>query len=377
MLGERVKWGNSKRIVRHGFLLMLLLWGTVEMGYGQDKKRTYANFQGTYEAGINLLGLLTGNVSNPGNAINGNVKSYSTLSVPLGVLGLLSATQYLEFTTDGNHSNVRTIMGGTPVTVKSSFPREVLGLLSNVEIGYFNNLSSVSASLVNRSGYRSDNQTVVYSGSSLLNLVNGAGQFEITLTPPVDYHGIFVKLSGYGLNVLLSNQLFHAYIYEDYVYSSCEEKNVPLDVLYGVRSEAIGAATSLGGVTNPYNAITDNGTDYATMNVVVGALNAVYLNTIFPTPSESGQRLRIIMEDPGGLLNLTFLSSFTIQPYLRDQPVGPPLAASSPLLNLRLLPGTNKFELAYNIDQVFDRVELRFDNTVTALTSLRVYEVSR
>ncbi|SFC13174.1 hypothetical protein SAMN05421747_1051, partial [Parapedobacter composti] len=28
-------------------------------------------------------------------------------------------------------------------------------------------------------------------------------------------------------------------------------------------------------------------------------------------------------------------------------------------------------------DNPFDRVELRFDNTVTALTSLRVYEVSR
>src|SRR5690606_23110294 len=36
MLGERVKWENSKRIVRHGFLLMLLLWGTVEVGYGTN-----------------------------------------------------------------------------------------------------------------------------------------------------------------------------------------------------------------------------------------------------------------------------------------------------------------------------------------------------
>src|SRR5690606_6780684 len=108
-----------------------------------------------------------------------------------------------------------------------------------------------------------------------------------------------------------------------------------------------------------------------------GALNTIYLNTIFETASVPGQRLRVILEDPGGLLDLGLLSSFTIQPYLRDQPAGPPLAASSPLLNLRLLPGTNKFELAYDIDEVFDRVELRFENTVTALTSLRVYEVSR
>src|SRR5690606_36607904 len=39
------KWENSIRIVRHGFLLMLLLWGTVETGYGQT--RTYLTGQKT------------------------------------------------------------------------------------------------------------------------------------------------------------------------------------------------------------------------------------------------------------------------------------------------------------------------------------------
>ncbi|SFC80009.1 hypothetical protein SAMN05421747_12822, partial [Parapedobacter composti] len=43
-------------------IFILLLLGVVKVGYGQDKKRTYANFQGSYEAGINLFGLLTGSV---------------------------------------------------------------------------------------------------------------------------------------------------------------------------------------------------------------------------------------------------------------------------------------------------------------------------
>ncbi|SFC79599.1 hypothetical protein SAMN05421747_1281, partial [Parapedobacter composti] len=42
--------------------LLVLLCGMAGVGYGQDKKRTYANFQGSYEAGINLFGLLTGSV---------------------------------------------------------------------------------------------------------------------------------------------------------------------------------------------------------------------------------------------------------------------------------------------------------------------------
>src|SRR5690606_17451737 len=67
MLGERVKWGNSKRIVRHGFLLMLLLWGTLEVGYGQ-RARMYADWYGTYTAGI--LGNST--VSNSYNAVGAN-----------------------------------------------------------------------------------------------------------------------------------------------------------------------------------------------------------------------------------------------------------------------------------------------------------------
>lgn len=358
-------------------VLALLLVGVLTEGVGQDKKRTYANFQGTYEAGVNLLGLLTGTVSNAGHAVDGNVTTHSTLSVPVGVLGLLSATQYLEFTTDGNHRNVRTIPAGTPVTVKSSFPAEILGLLSSVEIGYFSDLEPVGFTLSNRAGYNTGNRTVEYAGAALLNLLNGTGQFEITFAPDDDYQGVFVKLSGNGLSVLLSNQLFHAYIYEDYSYTSCAEKHQPLDVLHGTRSESIGALTSLGGVTNPYNILNSDHTDYATMNVGVGALNTIYLNTVFPTPSDPRQAVRVVLEDPESLLDLSVLSSFSFQPYNRDVAVGSPITANGSLISARLLPGTKKYELAFKIDDPFDRVELRFDNTVTVLTSLRIYEVSR
>src|SRR5690606_38181453 len=283
----------------YAFVLILLLLfspGWVGKVVGQDQKRTYANFQGTYEEGINLLGLLTGQVSNASNAIDGNVTTYSTLSVPVAVTGLLSATQYLEFTTDGNHANVRTIPAGTPVTVKSSFPVELLGLLSNVEIGFYKDLKPVGGTLTNQAGFNTGDRTVVYSGSSLLNLLTGTGQFEATFTPDEDYHGVFVRLTGKGLSVALSNQVFHAYIYEDHTYADCQEKNLPIDILHGTRSGSIGALTSLGGVSNPYNLLNSDYSDYATMNVGVGALNTIYLNTIFPTPSDPGQVVRVVLE---------------------------------------------------------------------------------
>src|SRR5690606_4727773 len=156
--------------------------------------------------------------------------------------------------------------------------------------------------LFNRSGYNTSNRTGEYSGAALLNLLNATGQFELTFAPDDDYQGVYVALSGNGLSVLLSNQLFHAYIYEDYIYTNCEEKHQPVDVLHGTRSAAVGALTTLGGVTNPYNILNSDYTDYATMTVGVGALTTIYLNTVFPTPTDPGQVVRVVVEGPGSLL---------------------------------------------------------------------------
>lgn len=374
MLGKRVKWENSKCIVRHGFLLMLLLWGTVEVGYGQDQVRKYATRQ--VNRSIALLGL-GGSIDNPTHVVDQNPQTASTLQFLVGALGLTYAEQVVDFNPnpEATTAYLPTLPAGTPITLKLSLPRELLGVLTGVIIQPITDLNYEGGLF--GAGWNYTNVGSPVPNTNLLALLSGAGESEITITPNVAYQGVRVRLTS-ALGLSGSMGFFHAYVMEDSPQPlDCEERNTPIDVLSGTRSTGLSLLTSLGGVTNPYNAINGNVTDYATMNVGVGALNTIYLNTIFETASLPGQRVRVILEDPGGLLNLTLLSSFTIQPYLRDQPVGPPLAASSPLLNLRLLPGTNKFELAYNIDQVFDRVELRFDNTVTALTSLRVYEVSR
>ena len=357
-------------------LLVTLFCGTGLEAYGQDKVRTYANFQGSYEAGINLLGLLTGVVSDGSNAIDHNVKTFSTLSVPVGVLGLLSATQYLEFTSNGQHSTVRTIPANTSVTVKTVFAKEVLGLLSGVEIGYFSDLKPVNGGLLNRAGYNTDKRFPVYTGASLLNLLNGAGEFEVTFSPPQTYNGVYIKLSGNGLSVLLTNNVFHAYITENGTIPNCSERNNPIDILSGVRSASIGALTSLGGVANPYNLLNSDLTDFATMNVGVGALNTVFLNTVFPTDSKLPQIVKIILDQPNNLLDLNLLGGFTIQPYSRSTPIGSPISSNN-FLKIRLLPGTQKYELYLKVNNPFDRVEIRLDNTINLLTSLRVYNVSR
>lgn len=368
-----------------------LILGAAQEGYGQDTRRVYANFQGVFERGTGALSIpvLVGEVQNPLNAINktghGNLANHSTLNVPIGALDLVETTQFLAFTNDGTLNTVRQLPAEKSVTIKFSLPKELLGLLSSVKIGTFTNLSArsrnwpllVSIGTGHNAGHNSEDRTESLSAESLLNLLNGAGEFEVTLTPTTPYNGIYLSLTSV-LSLGLSANLFHAYIMEE---SSepldCDERNKAIDVLSGTRSNEIGALTSLGGVANPYNVTNGNIYEYATMNVGVGALNTVYLNTIFPTASPLDQRVRIVLDDPGGLLNSGLLSSFTIQPMLRHQDSGPPLEINNPLLNIRLLPGSTKYELAYTIHDPFDRIELRFDNTLTALTSLKVYEVSR
>ena len=127
------------------FFLVFLLFFMPAYLYAQCENtgRTYANFQGAYLDGLSVLGgSLYGNIANASNAVNGQVKDASTLSVPIGVLGLTgSATQFLEFTNDGTSAGKRTIAANTAVTVKLALPKELLGLLSNFEIGSFTDYS--------------------------------------------------------------------------------------------------------------------------------------------------------------------------------------------------------------------------------------------
>lgn len=370
---------------------MLLVLGVVHAGWGQDKKRTYASFQGTYERGLGLLGAptLVGQIIRPTHAANGNPQDSSTLTVPIGALNIVESTHFLEFTTNGQHSSVRNIPSNTAVSVKFSLPKEVLGLLSSVSIGTFTNLNPVSRDwsgalgLVgegHNTGYNSTNRVEYYAGASLLNLLNGAGQFEITFTPTTNYQGVYLSL-GSVLSLGLSADLFHAYILEEYSYSDCEEKNDAIDLLSGVRAGTVvgGIANATGFVNNPWNAIDSDETTYAEINTGAQLLSEIYHTTIFQTPSSPGDIVKLILQDPGAsLLELDLLQGFTIQPFLRNMPVGTPITNASNLLSLKLLGGAgNKYTLSVPISGTFDRIEIKMGGVADALSVLRVYEVSR
>lgn len=344
---------------------MTVLLLAIHEGWGQDKVRKYASRQ--YDFSVRLLGL-GGSIENEGRAVNGQPHNASTLKFTVGALGLY-AEQVLDFNPNpsaDNANNSPTFSAGTPITLKISLPSSLLGLGNTVIIQPINNLRRTNYSNVGNS----------ISESSLLSLLNGDGEAEITIVPNVDFQGIRIRLTSI-LDVGASMSLFHAYILEDAILP-CDEKDKAIDILSGVRAGAVDLANATGTVNNPWNAIDGNPNTYTEINTGAQVLSEVYHTTIFQTASRSNQVTQMILQNPdGGLLDLGLLNDFTIQPYLRTVPVGQPLKASN-LLSLRLLPGSsNKYELIIPIEGSFDRIEIKMGGVADVLNRLRIYEINR
>ncbi|MGM9477361.1 Ig-like domain-containing protein [Pedobacter sp. GSP4] len=352
----------------------------------ENTKRTYANFQGSIQYGFKVLGgsLIMGTISDAGNAVNGQVKYASTLGVGLGLAGLASSTQFLQFNDAGGLA--RSIPANTPVTIKISLPTEVLSVLSGVEIGTFTGLHTIPADWPlfgllgpgNDAGYTATNINPIYTSANIAGVISGSGEMEITLTPSQIYNGIYVKVSGNLLSVALSTKLFHAYIMEtttDQI--DCDEV---IDVLSGVQPTVIGGVlNATGKVTDPFNSIDNDKDSYALMDVGASVLNKIYLTAIFNKPSQPKDSVSIILGKPGGgLLDLNLLTGFIIQPYLNGAKAGNAFDNTGTFLNLRLFPGsTDKYVLTFPITDVYDRLEITTGGLAGVLGSLKVYDIKR
>ncbi len=289
------------------------------------KVRTYANFQGSLKAGTSLLlGHITGDITNAPFAANAVVTDASTLSIAAALGGLTSITQYLEFTTNGTHATARTIPANTPVTFKITLPTALLSLASGLSAGYYTGLNSVPAAWPalgagHDAGWQATTEVVSYSGASLLNALNGMGEIELTIIPPASFNGVFFRLTGDGVGLGISSDLFHAYIMENA--GSTIPFAQPIDILSGVRAGTAvgGIASATGGVTNPWNAVDVDPSPYATfaeINTGAQLLSEVFHTTIFNTPCKAGDSIRLILQQPGaGLIDLSLLSGFSVRLY--------------------------------------------------------------
>lgn len=350
---------KTKLVWFYFLLISLLSTGVVDIVHGQTiKKRKYANFQGY---GTGLLG---GTLNNANRLLDGDPKTAATL----GALLLSETVLYLGFSTDGSFGKLTTLPTGTDITIKFSLPQELLGVGTGITIGTFSGLGAVLGGK-----YNAATKNVYHNQAALLGLLNGYGVFEYTLTTKEASQGIYLALSTV-LSLGLSVDVYHAFIKENSTAIDCDSYNKPLDVLSGVKT---GVATALSAANNPYNVMNDDPNSFASINIVAGALGSSFLTTIFPTPAVRPQMVRMVLERPGGLLDLDLLGGFSIKLYNGTSQVGSVVEASQ-FLSLRLLAGSSgKVEVYFRADALFDRVEINVNSTVKLLSSLNVYEIRR
>jgi len=319
---------------------------------------TQKNFANTQRWGSNI----TGGVTNPGNAVDGNLQTFSTITTGLGILGIGTTWQILEWN--------QTITAGTPVTIKLGSEYGGLTLAG----GY-----SVVGTKRNGSGTPIDIGTLQNVSGSLLNLLPGQNNFEYTFVPsnntgPQAYDGVRIVLSSL-VSVAQNAKVYEAYYDVPATQIACG--NDAEDVLFGAVDLGIGVAIVLVGVDNAQNAIDNSPTSFATLASGAGILAAAEMTVVFRTPSVVGDSLKISISRPGTLITANVLAGLSIQPILNDALSGPAFENTSTLLNLQILGAGDEAILTLVPTQSFDKVRIRFGGVVNVLDILRVHDVRR
>lgn len=320
-------------------------------------QRDYANMQ-------SWGSIVTGGVANPVNAIDGNPQTYSTIVTGIGLLGIGTTFQTLQWT--------ETITAGTPVTLKLG--SEYSGLI--VAGAY-----SVVGTKRNGSGVPVEIGNLQPVSGSLVDLLPGQNTFEFTFVPsnstgPKAYDGVRIVVSSL-VSVAQNVRVYEAYYKKIVTQNICNSSDAE-DVFYGAVDLGVGVASATVGVADEFNAVDADVNSYATMFSGAGILAAADLTIAFRTPTSTGDSLDFILSRPSTILDLNLLTGFSIQLYLGNTPIGAPIANNSTLLSLILLGGGSqaRITLAPQI-QSYDRIKIRFGGVASVLDILRVHDVKR
>lgn len=307
--------------------------------------------------------IVTGGVANAALAIDGNPQTFSTVTTGLGLLGIGTTWQTLQWN--------NTVASGTPLTVKLGSEYSAL-----IVAGAY----SVVGTKRNASGVPVDIGPLQPVSGSLANLLSGENVFEFTFVPadatgPKAYDGVRI-IVGSVLSVAQSVRVYEAYYNRTVTQVACSGQDV-LDVFSGAIDLGVGVATATVGVADPFQSVDSNIATFATMFSGAGVLAAADLTVAFRTPALPGDSVAIILSRPSTLLNLGLLSGFSIQMYNGNVPVTPAIDNSSSLLSLTLLGGGNARLVVAPQTVPFDRIKIRFGGVATVLDQIRVHEIVR
>jgi len=320
-------------------------------------ERVYANNQ-------SWSSIVTGSVSNAAAAVDGNPQTHSTITTGIGLLGIGTTWQTLQWN--------QNVAAGTTVKIKLGSEYSAL----TVAGAY-----SVVGTKRNGSGVPVDIGSAIQISGTQVGLLAGENVFEFSFIPsdntgPKDYDGIRIIVNSV-VSLAQNIKIYEAYYERQVQQIACSPDDAE-DVFYGAVDLGVGVTTATVGVDNPYQAIDSNETTYATMYSGLGVLASADLTIAFRTPSMPGDSLKIILSRPSTILSLGLMDGFSIQMFMGDTPMGGPLDNSSTSIQFALLNGGTEAQLTvFPQTQQYDRIQLRLGGVAGVLDLLRVHEIQR
>ncbi|MES2862756.1 MAG: gliding motility-associated C-terminal domain-containing protein [Bacteroidota bacterium] len=309
--------------------------------------------------------IVTGGVFNATAAIDENPQTHSTITSGLGLLGIGTTWQTLEWNNP--------IPAGTPVTVKLGTEYSGLTLIGAI---------SVIGTKRNGLGVPVDIGIIQPLSGTLVDLLPGDNSFEYTFVPsntfgPQIYDGVRV-IVGSVVSIAQNAKVYEAYYNQLVTPFVCQTGDVE-DVFHGVYDLGIGALTTTTNVLNPWNAVDASDASFATMYNGVGALSATELTVKFRTVSQPTDVLKILIQKPGTTLGVSALTGFTVQRFMGNIPIGGLLVGDGSTASLELLNGGNDGVIftSNTTSPAFDRVRIRFGGALNVLDHIQVHYVKR
>ncbi|MDM1483665.1 DUF11 domain-containing protein [Myroides odoratimimus] len=314
--------------------------------------------------------IITGGVTAKENAIDNNPTTHSRIVTGLGLLGIGTTWQNINF----DH----VVAKGTPVTIKLGKEYSGLMLAGGLSVQGLDEKGNVIGSLKPVAG-------------GLLDLLSADNVNEFTFVPsnikgiPQDYKGVRIT-QGSLLGVAQIVKVYSVF-YTKLGSVSCDAVATDIhktveDVYHGVGDIGLGVASSVSGVYNPWRAVDNDPDSYATISRVLGVANQAHMTVVFKQQTMPTDELHIITEIPGNpVLSLELIKGYKVQRYLGNKKVGPEIEGSKTnFLDLKLL-GINyknryKFVVqAYN--EPYDRVKITYTTLVSVIGDfVNIYDVN-
>lgn len=128
------------------------------------------------------------------------------------------------------------------------------------------------------------------------------------------------------------------------------------------------------GVSDAGNAVDASATTGSTMRINVGLGATIYQDLVFPKSGKAGDSIRIGLGTSTGLLDATLLAGLSVGTGNGARPADADMVALSPgLLSVRLLSGAQQSAYTFVATKDFDRVEIRLNGLLAALSSYNIY----